>query len=163
MPLALITSWKRTPPISGNNEKLKRFWTKLGIGSFQRNQAATVANNPISIAGVPPRKTMESTKAKKLPEIDKSLSTLVAVRSLRTEKLSRRANSPRSQLADGAATAPAASTTKRPATWLAATVLLGRSGPIWVDTAGLSHRFVFVFRKPSRHRRSGQMQDKAVY
>ncbi len=57
---------------------------------------------PISAAGVPPRKTIARTSARKLPEIFSFDSVSIAVRSLKTEKPSRIPNSARSQSAVGA-------------------------------------------------------------
>ncbi len=57
---------------------------------------------PISAAGVPPRKTIATTRARKLPETLTLDSVGTAVRSLKIEKARRTAKKPRSQLHSGA-------------------------------------------------------------
>ena len=59
-------------------------------------------STPINAAGVPPRKTIARTSARKLPEIFTFEVVEIAVRSLKTEKPSRIANSGRFQSACGA-------------------------------------------------------------
>src|SRR5215218_9298561 len=83
---------------------------------------------PITAAGVPPRNTIATTRARKLPEIFSFDSVETAVRSLNIEKASSTTNSGRSQLQAGARQKAAARTSRRPA---AMTTIARRVGRGW--------------------------------
>src|SRR3954447_4780753 len=86
---------------------------------------------PITAAGVPPRKTIATTRARKLPEIFTLDSVDTAVRSLKTEKASSTVNSGRSQLQAGARQTAAATVSSRPATMTTIAARVGREWAIF--------------------------------
>src|SRR5215218_511140 len=87
--------------------------------------------NPITAAGVPPRKTMATTRARKLPEIFTFDSVDTALRSLKIEKDSNTANSGRSQLQAGARPTAAATVSSRPAVMTTIARRVGRGWTIF--------------------------------
>ena len=81
---------------------------------------------PISAAGVPPRKTIAITRARKLPEIFSFDSVVTAVRSLKTEKARRTAKKATSQSERGASQNARATVSARTPTMAAIAVRVGR-------------------------------------
>ncbi len=93
---------------------------------------------------------MARTRARKLPEILTFEVVLIAVRSLKTEKPSRIANSGRFQSASGARQIPMAVTSARPATCAPMTTLVGRLSLMvdWSCAQGCSSGKRFRERPP---------------
>ena len=94
------------------------------------SQPTRIAATPISAAGVPPRKTIATTRARKLPEIFTFDSVETAVRSLKIEKASRTANRARSQLHWGARQTPAAAVISSTTAMLESAKRVGRLSAI---------------------------------
>src|SRR5215213_706298 len=95
--------------------------------SRQRTQPTAIVITPSSAAGVPPRKTIARTRARKLPEILIWALVVIAVRSLKAAKAKRTSSRPMFQLPSGAATIAAVNTAASAPAWMAIILGVGRS------------------------------------
>ena len=119
---------------------MKRLLRRNWGASRQRNQPIEIVSTPISAAGVPPRKTMARTNARKLPEAFRWPGVGKAVTSLTTVKPSSTTNSAQFQSAAGACHTATAAAARSAAICAPRIRLVGRCLPMADSAAVSGHR-----------------------